>query len=196
MKGLILIPDVTGFTNFVKNINIQLGSEIMHELLNEILENNPLQVELSEIEGDALLYYREGKPIDTNELFAGLQQMYNAFEKKYALLKSKYQLETNLSLKFIVHYGELKVYNIKGFKKLFGQTVIESHSLLKNGEGRSNYALITDDYFKALHHVSFSNNYYNWQYTTTKSKLLEGLRNISYYFYNYMPTVAASSFAL
>ena len=63
MKGLIFIPDISGFTNFVKKIDIELGRKITRELLIEIIESNPLYLEISEFEGDAVLYYKQGKPI-------------------------------------------------------------------------------------------------------------------------------------
>ena len=55
MKGLIFIPDISGFTNFVKKIDDELGWKITRELLIEIIESNPLYLEISEIEGDAVL---------------------------------------------------------------------------------------------------------------------------------------------
>jgi len=58
MQGLIFIPDISGFTNFVKNIDIDLGVSITSDLLNGIIDNNPLDLDISEIEGDAVLYYR------------------------------------------------------------------------------------------------------------------------------------------
>ena len=151
MKGTIFIPDMNGFTNFVNNINIDLGVSIIQDLLNEIIVNNPLQLELSEIEGDAILYYKEGDPICLNEIFGAFKKISEAFDNKYCLLKSKHNLDMDLSLKYIVHYGDINVYRINGFKQLYGEAVIESHRLLKNGANSSNYILITEDYLTALH---------------------------------------------
>ena len=81
MKGTIFIPDMNGFTNFVNNININLGVSIIQDLLNEIIVNNPLQLELSEIEGDAILYYKEGDPICLNEIFAAFKKISEAFDE-------------------------------------------------------------------------------------------------------------------
>ena len=178
MKGLIIIPDITGFTNFVKAMNNSLGMAITSELLNVIIDNNPLNIELSEIEGDALLFYKLGQPLSLDELFAGLNKMYQAFNSKFESLKNIHNLSVDLSLKFIVHYGDIDVYDIKGFRKLYGQTVIESHGLLKNGQGESDYVLITEDYFNALNQVTL-NIISEWRYNRNTSQLLNGLRNIS-----------------
>jgi hypothetical protein len=185
MKGLIIIPDITGFTNFVKNIDIDLGVSITSDLLNEIINSNPLDLEISEIEGDAILYYKEGPPLPLNIMLAGFKDIYEAFNKKFEGLKSLYNLDANLTLKFIVHYGEINVYNIKGFKNLYGQTVIESHCLLKNGEGNKNYVLITEDYFKALDQTVSLISSSNWEYNISSSQTFAGLRRINYSFYNY-----------
>jgi len=185
MKGLIIIPDISGFTNFVKNINIDLGVSITSDLLNEIIDSNPLDIEISEIEGDAILFYRVGKPLSLKNMFAGFKKIYEAFNNKFESLKSLYNIEADLSLKFIVHYGDINVYNIKGFKKLYGQTVIESHCLLKNGEGNKDYILITDDYFKALDETASVVNSSGWKYTASCVQSFAGLRRIEYSFYNY-----------
>ena len=187
MNGLIIIPDITGFTNFVKTINNSLGMAITSELLNVIIDNNPLNIELSEIEGDALLFYKLGQPVSLDELFAGLNKMYRAFNNKFEYLKNIHNISVDLSLKFIVHFGDIDVYDIKGFRKLYGQTVIESHSLLKNGQGESDYVLITEDYFNALNQTTVSNSISEWRYNKNTSQLLNGLRSISYHFYNYFP---------
>jgi choline kinase len=114
-----------------------------------------------------------------------MKNIYEAFNNKFESLKSLYNIKDNLSLKFIVHYGEINVYNIKGFKKLYGQTVIESHCLLKNGEGNKDYILITEDYFKALDQTVSVVSSANWKYTTSGAQSFTGLRRIEYSFYNY-----------
>jgi hypothetical protein len=96
-------------------------------------------------------------------------------------------------LKFIVHYEDINVYSIKGFKKLYGQTLIESHCLLKNGEGNKNYILITEDYFEADQAVSVLSSS-NWEYTTCSSQCFSGLRKIGYSFFNYSSNKALKDY--
>ena len=187
MKGLIFIPDISGFTSFVKNIDIDLGVAITEGLLNAIIDNNPLDVEVSEIEGDAILYYKIGDAISLNKVFSGIENMYEAFNTTFQRLKNKHHLKADLSLKFVIHYGEINVYNIKGFKKLYGQTVIEAHTLLKNGYDASNYILITEDYFTALRQTLSDVPASNWKYATYCSKTYNGSRDIGFYFFTYLP---------
>jgi hypothetical protein len=194
MKGLIIIPDISGFTNFVKNIDIDLGVSITSDLLNEIIDSNTLDLEISEIEGDAILFYKAGMPLPLKNMFACFKKIYEAFNSKFESLKSSYNIEADLSLKFIVHYGDINVYNIKGFRKLYGQTVIESHCLLKNGEGNRNYILITEDYFKALDQAVSVVSSSNWEYTTSSSQSFTGLRKIGYSFFNYSSNKALENY--
>jgi hypothetical protein len=190
MQGLIFIPDISGYTRFVKNIDINLGASIIQDLLNEIIENNPLDLQLSEIEGDAILYYKEGEPVPVKEIFAAYEQIKTAFDKKFQHLKSLYHLGDNLSIKVIVHYGELTVYNIKGFKSLYGQAVVESHRLLKNGSASTNYVLITEDYLKALEQTSETTYSLPITNTSYSSKQFVDLREIEYYCFEGFPTLS------
>jgi hypothetical protein len=184
MQGLIFIPDISGFTNFVKNIDINLGVSITSDLLNGIIDNNPLDLNLSEIEGDAVLYYKIGKPIPLQQVFDGFQYMYQAFDEKYQRWKLLYNIEADLSLKLIVHYGNIIVYDIKGFKKVYGETVIESHRLLKNGIGASEYMLITEDYVKALQQNISDVLVHDFEYNAYTSQLYTGVKKIAYYFFS------------
>lgn len=184
MKGLIFIPDISGFTNFVRNIDIDLGVCITRDLLNKIIENNPLRMELSEIEGDSILFYKLGKPIPLKYVLKSFKIMYDAFDAGYLQWKLKYNIHTDLSLKLIVHYGNIAVYDIKGFKKLYGETVIESHILLKNGNGKTDYVLVTEDYLKALDQDLSNEQLYYHGYTSFKSQMTTDVKKIAYYFFS------------
>ena len=184
MKGLIFIPDISGFTNFVKNIEINDGVSITRELLSEIIDNNPLNLELSEIEGDALLFYKIGKPIPLDMVLNAFCKIYEAFNRKYKSLKEKYNVDIELSLKLILHYGEMSVYSIKGFQKLYGQTIIESHRLLKTGTNDSNYILITEDYIKALRLAGTATAVRDSEIGPFFSHFFSNLREIGYYYFN------------
>jgi hypothetical protein len=184
MQGLIFIPDISGFTNFVKNIDSDLGVSVTSDLLNGIIDNNPLELDISEIEGDAVLYYKIGKPIPLQQVFNGFKHMYEAFDAKYQRWKLLYNIEADLSLKLIVHYGDIIVYDIKGFKKLYGETVIESHRLLKNGSDATEYMLITEDYVKALQQNISDVLVQDFEYNAYTSQLYTGVKKIAYYFFS------------
>jgi hypothetical protein len=184
MKGLIFIPDISGFTNFVNSVDIDLGVSITKDLLNVIIDNNPLDLEISEIEGDAVLFYKIGQPIPLQEVFSGFRRMYEAFDKKYQSWKLLYNLQADLSLKLILHYGDIIIYDVKGFKKLYGETIIESHQLLKNGNSVSEYILITEDYVKALQQNISDVLVSDFDYNPYTSQHYRGVKKIAYYFFS------------
>jgi hypothetical protein len=193
MKGLIFIPDITGYTNFVNCVDTDLGISIIQELLNGIIDSNPLALEMSEIEGDAILYYKTGEPIPLDEIFAAVKKISEDFNCRYEKLKTLYNLKTDLSLKFIVHYGNINVYKIKDFRQLYGETVIESHGLLKNGSCSTNYILVTNDYLEALHQTDSNIFSVNKDFTYHCSDFFTGLRKVGYYFFSKCPKARDSN---
>ena len=54
-KGLLFIPDISGFTRFVNETDIDHSRLIIQELLELIINANQIKLEISEIEGDAIL---------------------------------------------------------------------------------------------------------------------------------------------
>jgi len=51
----ILIPDISGYTEFLSKTELDHSSHIINELLELLVESNQADFRLSEIEGDALL---------------------------------------------------------------------------------------------------------------------------------------------
>lgn len=153
---LLFIPDISGFTDFVNSTEISHSQHIIEELLEILLDANNIGLEVSEIEGDAILFYRFGQAPTAAELLAQIQNMFIRF---HAHLK-KYETHricncgaciaaSNLSLKFIAHYGEITMNTIKNHRKLFGKDVIVAHRLLKNNIAHHEYALITNNLVRA-----------------------------------------------
>lgn len=54
---LILIPDISGFTKFITITNLEHNQLKIAQLLETILDNNILELAVSEIEGDAISFY-------------------------------------------------------------------------------------------------------------------------------------------
>ena len=75
--------------------------------------------------------------------------MLKAFNTKTERLKPNFPQVEHLSIKLVVHYGEISGFSLRGFDKLYGQTLVEAHRLLKNEVHLNTYALITEDYIKA-----------------------------------------------
>ena len=143
--GNILIPDISGFTNFVNNIDLISGKEITQRLIISLLKEDILDLELSEIEGDAALLYKFGKKLKPNAILRQYEAMLSSFYREQEKINREFGLDLQLSLKLIAHYGEFGQYELGNFKKLFGAPVIEAHRLLKNTVKSPMYVLITDD---------------------------------------------------
>lgn len=148
--GMVMIPDISGFTDFVIKSNMFVGKYITENLLNAIIHSNILCLEISEIEGDAVLFYKYHNLPTFEETLMQIDQMYNDFKKEIERLSKQLAIEIPLSLKIIVHYGEFTTYKIDRFEKLYGASVVEAHKMLKNHIAEyPPYALFSDAFLQA-----------------------------------------------
>ena len=58
-NSFLFVPDITGFTEFVNKTEIDHSQHIISELLENIIDSNQLGLEISEVEGDAVLFYKK-----------------------------------------------------------------------------------------------------------------------------------------
>ena len=111
-KALLFIPDISGFTEFVQHTSIQHSRHIISEIMELLIDNNTTGLQLAEIEGDALFFYKIEQETNIEQIRGQIKRMYIAF---HTYLK-RFEYERicqcgacssvyNLSLKFIVHYG-------------------------------------------------------------------------------------------
>ena len=150
-KGLLFMPDISGFTNFVNKTEAEHSRFIIQELLETLVNSNKLRLNISEIEGDAILFYRFGNPPPLNELFDQVEVMFQNFHRTLKRNSARRICQCNacksadsLTLKVFCHTGEFSTYNVKEFSKLIGKDVIAIHHLLKNDIPLHEYFLITD----------------------------------------------------
>lgn len=150
-RGLIFIPDISGFTRFVNETEIEHSRLIIQELLEIIINANKIGLHVSEIEGDAILFYRFGDSPDVKELFEQVEKMFIEFHKSLQAYEVSRFCQckactsaVGLTLKVISHYGEFTGYNVKNFSKLIGKDIIVAHQLLKNDIDKHEYWLVTN----------------------------------------------------
>jgi hypothetical protein len=153
---LIFIPDISGFTQFVKHNAISHSQHIVEELLEILIDANEIDLQISEIEGDAILFYRQGQKPTAAEILAQVQRMYVKFHthlKKYETHRicqcGACSSANALALKFILHFGEIAQKNVKNFTKLFGSDLILAHRLMKNKVKEEEYVLFTHQLLNA-----------------------------------------------
>lgn len=80
-KGLLFIPDISGFTRFVSESEINHSRIIIQELLELLINANQIGLEVSEVEGDAILFYKFGEPPQLKELYKQVEKMFCLFHK-------------------------------------------------------------------------------------------------------------------
>lgn len=151
-KGLLFIPDISGFTRFVTEMEIEHSRYIIKELLEVLIDSNQLGMEISEVEGDAILFYKFGNAPSKEAIFQQVEKMFCSFHRHLQAYEYRRFCQCkacvtafNLSLKVITHYGEFTGYAVKSFQKLIGKDVIVAHQLLKNDIDKHEYWLATPD---------------------------------------------------
>lgn len=156
-QSLFFIPDISGYTNFIQNTEIEHSQHVIAELLEVLLDANIENLELAEIEGDALFFFKENEVPSQERLLAQVERMYRAFYGHLKLLETNRicpckacAIAPTLKLKIIIHSGELQFLEVKGNKKPFGKSVIESHRLLKNSIDSDNYVLMTKELCRSI----------------------------------------------
>src|ERR1043166_3306837 len=80
-KGLLFIPDISGFTRFVNETEIDHSRLIIQELLEILINANQIGLEVSEIEGDAILFYKFGDPPGLEVLYRQVEKMFCDFHR-------------------------------------------------------------------------------------------------------------------
>ena len=194
-SALIFIPDISGFTEFITQTEIKHSNHIISELVEIILSANRLNLTVSEIEGDAVLFYRKGEPPTMQELIGQVKQMFLDFHTHLKIIQRDNVCQCgacrsaiNLSLKFVVHFGQLSETVIQNFTKIMGSDVILAHRLLKNNIGETEYVLLTDKYFRTqeaneqhleswIEFKEHTEEYKNFEKTELKYTLLSEVRN-------------------
>src|SRR5438876_11026960 len=117
--ALLFIPDISGFTQFVNDTEISHSQHIIQELLETLIESNRLDMKISEIEGDAIFFYKNGQP-KPSEIVEQCKQMFIDFHqqlRKYDLSRicdcGACSSANRLTLKIVAHQGNISSYKLK-----------------------------------------------------------------------------------
>lgn len=151
---VLFMPDISGFTSFVKEVELRHSKHIITELLELLIKVNNDNLKLAEIEGDALFYYQSEDKIHPRDLIAEINNMYEQFHAHLNLYRYKRVCNcgacsraSDLKIKFIVHIGETDFIELNNSKKPFGPEVITVHRLLKNKIEEQEYIVFSQDYW-------------------------------------------------
>jgi hypothetical protein len=185
-KSLIFMPDISGFTSFINEVEVEHSTHIITELLEIILESNSLGLKVSEIEGDAILFYNPGEAPSITDLINQAEEMFIAFHNHLKFYQTNRICQCgacstahNLSLKFVAHHGPLAVRLIKSHEKLFGPDVTLAHRLLKNNVNGKEYVLFTEHILNASANIGEHKMFENGQFKQG-SVDYEGIGKVNY----------------
>ena len=147
------VPDITGFTKFIATSELSFSSYFIPGLLRRLIGANILKLNIGEIEGDAIFFYKTGRlptiamvAKQCKLLFQTFHDYLKMIEKEDPENFAKHLADGQMGLKIVIHYGRIMAANIKGRTKLIGQNVIIAHKLLKNSIKEGEYVLLTQDY--------------------------------------------------
>ncbi|MFT4568584.1 MAG: hypothetical protein ACI9FN_003553 [Saprospiraceae bacterium] len=150
-NSLLFLPDISGFTAFVQSTEAAHSQHVIAELLEVLVEANVQELQLAEVEGDALFFYKEDVIPSADELMMQVETMFTAFYSHLKLLETNRicpcqacATAPHLELKIIAHSGEIQFITVQGNRKPFGTEVIQVHRLMKNSVKSDNYVLFSE----------------------------------------------------
>ena len=148
---LLFIADISGFTRFLNETEVDHSTHIIRELLEIIVDNDDLGMKVAEIEGDAVFFYLKAPIPPIRKILAQSRKMFIAFHEHLKIYERDRICQcgacvsaSNLSLKFVSQVGEVIFQEIAGRTQLMGKEVTLVHKLLKNDIEEDEYLLFCE----------------------------------------------------
>lgn len=155
--GYLVLADISGYTSFVAQTEIEHADMALSFLLETIVEEMSSLLIIAQLEGDAVFAYIEESQLQKAQFLLELiDHTYLAFRDKALALYSQATCPCRacralptLDLKFMVHHGEFLIQQVAGVRHLLGTDVNLIHRLAKNHvaevTGWKGYALFTQE---------------------------------------------------
>jgi uncharacterized protein YndB with AHSA1/START domain len=152
--GFLVIADLTGYTAYLSESEIEHAPAIAGDLLETIVGRLEPPFRLAKFEGDAAFLFVEDGRADGSLLLDAIEASYLAFRRRLRSIDQATTCDCNscrlaprLDLKVFIHHGAFVWSRIAGRDELAGSDVIVVHRLLKGTgatEARANgFALFT-----------------------------------------------------
>ncbi len=150
-QSTLFIPDISGFTKFIHNTEIEHSQHIIEELLTLIIDAGKGKLDIAEIEGDAVFFFKENVKYSKDEITEIARDIFQAFQTHLLNYENRRicscgacSSAADLTLKFVVHSGDISITKIgKDVPKPFGESVITVHRLLKPKIAFNEYILFS-----------------------------------------------------
>src|SRR5262245_41264000 len=152
-EGVLVLADISGFTEFVTATELEHGPPIIADLLEEVMRQLSPPLEIQEVEGDAVFALGPDRAlVPPARLLGVLERAFAAFRHRQSELTSDQSCSCvacrnvgALDLKIIAHHGRFLRQIVGGRGQVAGADVILAHRLLKNGWARGRaYLLVTE----------------------------------------------------
>ncbi len=161
-EGCLVISDISGFTGFLQQSELEHAQETLSALLNLLVEHTRSPLQVVDLEGDAVFAYAPEVSIEQGQaLVETMDNCYVAFREALNMMTlnttctcQACRLIPTLDLKQFVHYGSFVQQEIADHMRLVGPDVNLIHRLLKNSiaadTGFDAYAAYTGAAVEAL----------------------------------------------
>lgn len=153
-EGALVLADISGYSAFVQKTEVDHSWSILHELLDTMVRSLAGQMDVSQVEGDAILFI---SGLTTPEVIEALEGTFVAFHRRLRDMQTVTTCPCNacanigiLKLKFVVHHGRFSRQRLGNVEQLHGADVIIPHRLLKNHVPSKEYLLVTDAVLERL----------------------------------------------
>jgi hypothetical protein len=139
-NGFLIIADITGYTAFLSDSELEHAEDSLRSLINLIIEHTQLPLVISRLEGDAVISYADERSfLQGQTLVEMIESTYVAFKRAIDLMVLNTSCSCNacrnipnLDLKFFVHFGTYMLQKLPAYTELIGSDVNLVHRLTKN----------------------------------------------------------------
>jgi hypothetical protein len=151
--GVLVLADISGFTEFVTSTELEHGAQIIAALLETVIQRLSPPLEIQEVEGDAVFALgSDGALLSRDRLLDVFDRAFASFKALQAEMAADRSCACgacssagNLDLKIVAHHGRFLRQAVGGHSKVAGVDVILAHRLLKNGvTDKRAYLLLTE----------------------------------------------------
>lgn len=150
---IFILPDISHYTRFMAHDHFadQTAQFVIFSLINAMIKAASKTLELSKVEGDAVLFFVDAEKHSKQVMGATLVDIFNAFDIERERLMASNLCSCKacpkikmLDIKIFVHRGKTTRFKFRGSIDHFGQELIVLHRMMKNSISSDRYALITD----------------------------------------------------
>src|SRR5207244_1621622 len=153
-EGALVLADISGYSTFVAQTEVDHSWSILHELLDTMVRSLAGRMDVSQVEGDAILFI---SGLSTAEVVNALEGTFVAFHRRLRDMQAVTTCPCSacanigiLKLKFVIHHGKFSRQRLGSVEQLHGTDVIVAHRLLKNKVPSKEYLLVTDAVLERL----------------------------------------------